>query len=101
MVSSVGILRGAAGLLVVGALTASLSQAPGAEERKNRRPAPIQCQQLVSAFSVGLRETQRRLEHTSDRPDAERRQSAILAWALERPANADDLSKLLACLAGE
>jgi hypothetical protein len=88
-------------MLLAGVLTAAWSSPAGSQERDNRRMAPAHCQQLVAEFSIGLRETRRRLERSSDRPDAERQQSAILARALERPSGSNDLSKLLACLAGQ
>ena len=86
-------------LTLAGLLAAGPSVSAGAPD--NRRLAPAECTAMTARFQAGLRKTARRIEQTADRPDARELGSKIVARSLAEPETEGDLSKLLACLAGQ
>ena len=67
--------------------------------REPAREIPGACRPTLAAFVTDLREADRRLRPTRNRPDAAGLQSSILAETVARPTSSASLSALLACLA--
>jgi hypothetical protein len=88
-----------ASLLLAAVVSTSAPQPAVAQSIDTTRPLPSACAPAAADFANGLREADRRLDRTPDRPGADRMRSSILADTLADPRANATLADLLACLA--